>query len=568
MKTPTPPLAVDQAMLDYFLYIAPNYPVLHRLTVIQSIHDKSMFAPLWLAIHALAARFNAHSPASSSTYKLTERHSDKTQSGSALSMSPRRDIGGGYDKSSPNIFYPSRNKSGELFAEKAEILLSQHTSDSIPSSTDSYFSNKYSNQSLHVTSLSTPLPLSTSPHQSSSPLSHGYHHSHNRLNTATSPLYHQPSTGSSVSGNTSFSLSTQSAPTTNISRADKSNDDGIFGKQGYNMEISQTYLLLCIFYLGDNSLDRAIHSLSNAIQSLQLLGTHLMDDQAHTQDINGVFHSRLANIQRRRAKYPVASSAYDEELFRQDSELMMEARQQWVQEETLRRLWWIGYSLDRYICLLTGIPRFISNHIFRVRLPGNDIEWDYMPAQLQGASYNSDHHKHPLPSPARMTSNNSNARKGHHSGGSHSSYGSFNASGATTTNANRSPLSHTANNSVLILPRINIEPNDHQSPVSNSPRQMVRSFREAVLHSSLSKQSQNDIPPSGSQNPNLLRLSIAFVGLNDGIIELAKDVRAMVCPPILDGCEMAEFIIDGFKGYASRQRFRKSRSTKQPNWYN
>ncbi|KAJ2442614.1 hypothetical protein GGF42_006895, partial [Coemansia sp. RSA 2424] len=52
MLLPTPPLGVDQAVLDLFEHVAPALPIVHRQTLVQRIRDRSLTLPLWLAIHA------------------------------------------------------------------------------------------------------------------------------------------------------------------------------------------------------------------------------------------------------------------------------------------------------------------------------------------------------------------------------------------------------------------------------------------------------------------------------------------------------------------------------------
>ncbi|KAJ1670516.1 hypothetical protein EV182_008155, partial [Spiromyces aspiralis] len=88
---------------------------------------------------------------------------------------------------------------------------------------------------------------------------------------------------------------------------------------------------------------------------------------------------------------------------------------------------------------------------------------------------------------------------------------------------------------VPILPRL-------PSTASSPARQMVMSFREAVNDSSLSRRPQNDIPSSGSEDPSILRLSIALAALNDGIIELAEDIRGLGYAPAT-GIDIAECIL-------------------------
>ncbi|KAJ2581063.1 hypothetical protein EV177_010496, partial [Coemansia sp. RSA 1804] len=55
-------------------------------------------------------------------------------------------------------------------------------------------------------------------------------------------------------------------------------------------------------------------------------------------------------------------------------------RREWIEFETLRRLWWSMFILDRMYYTCAGVPRIVLISSFRVRLPCSDIEWDSMHA--------------------------------------------------------------------------------------------------------------------------------------------------------------------------------------------
>ncbi|KAJ2382520.1 hypothetical protein H4S02_005708 [Coemansia sp. RSA 2611] len=67
---------------------------------------------------------------------------------------------------------------------------------------------------------------------------------------------------------------------------------------------------------------------------------------------------------------------------------------------------------------------------------------------------------------------------------------------------------------------------------------MVRTFREAVMHTSLSEQAANEIAATPSTDPNIYRYTAALAGLIDSIMDFGEDIRALATPPMMEGTEI------------------------------
>ncbi|KAJ2232964.1 hypothetical protein IWW45_004567 [Coemansia sp. RSA 485] len=373
MLQPTPPLGVDQAVLDLFEYVAPSFPIIHRHTLVQKIRERSLSLPLWLAIHAVASRFEPHYGA---------RHA-------------------------PPLGPPG---SGAGYAEKAHAML--------------------------VNRFGVRAPRSAGPRS-------------------------------------------ERMPDTDATRRE-------------TIELLQAHVLLSIFYAGSGELDLAAEIHAAAVRSAQRAGVAMIDDPLRLQDFSGIFSPNAAAAQRRRAQAWLPPLGADANADAGTSSWaappplpggpndvdMMDAggaatsadlRRTWIEFETLRRLWWAMFVMDRMLHVAAGCPRMVAVGSFRVRLPCSDLEWDAMHAQ---------------PTTASPT-----------------------AAGSAASSAPPAGL-------------------------------MVRTFREAVMHTSLSEQAANEISATPSSDPDVFRHAAALAGLFDCVIDLADDIRALAAPPLLEGSEI------------------------------
>ncbi|KAJ1672734.1 hypothetical protein EV182_006602, partial [Spiromyces aspiralis] len=168
----------------------------------------------------------------------------------------------------------------------------------------------------------------------------------------------------------------------------------------HETELIQTYLLLAIFYFGNSQHRKATRSFTSAIRLMQCLGIDSMDDgpewsgvswwarrwRRRRQQCRSAACSPPGQISYNgqyipiRSRHPNTIPPNEEGIICRDAGLLADIRRQWVFAETLRRLWWVGYSLDQAMHVITGTPRLLSANKFRVRLPESDIEWDRMPA--------------------------------------------------------------------------------------------------------------------------------------------------------------------------------------------
>ncbi|KAJ2315078.1 hypothetical protein H4R23_001905, partial [Coemansia sp. Cherry 401B] len=211
------------------------------------------------------------------------------------------------------------------------------------------------------------------------------------------------------------------------------------------------------------------------------MGVHLIDDPAKLQDASGIFNPAVAQHQRKRAQSRVSSTsvpAHSEphDIDIEDGRRLSSAaaqsadlRSEWIECETLRRLWWSMFILDRMYCMCAGCPRMVHVSSFRVRLPCSDLEWDSMRAQPTAASPT--------------------------------------VTAAMAGGGQRSGL-------------------------------MVRTFREAVMHTSTSEQAANEIAATPSADPDVFRYFAALAGIVDSVMDFGDDIRALATPPILDGTEI------------------------------
>ncbi|KAJ1996378.1 hypothetical protein GGI25_000442 [Coemansia spiralis] len=415
MMHPPPPLAVDQAVLDLFEYVIPNFPIVHRQTLVQHIRDRSMTLPLWLAIHAVSARFEAHHGGKSSFH-----HHHHHNAGASHGSSHR------YGSSRP----------GASYAEKAHTILVNR------------FGQRHSR------------PVSARNERS-------------RMAVSRDSTY------------------------------DFDDVDKDMSRREV-IELLQSLVLLSIYYSGNWELELAVETHAAAVRISQRMGVHLIDDPSKLQEANGIFNSCAALNQRKRAQSigslsanaassatrwnssrppapgPLPGGPNGVEMYdpghshtsgntpENTNMAPADLRKNWIEFETLRRLWWAMFIMDRMYYLCAGSPRMIAISSFRVRLPCSDLEWDLMHTQQ------------------------------------------------TTT----SPTSATAKDS------------------SQLSGLMVRTFREAVMHTSLSEQAANEIAATPSTDPDIYRYFAALAGLVDSVVDLGDDIRALASPSMLEGTEI------------------------------
>ncbi|KAJ2551659.1 hypothetical protein EV175_003610, partial [Coemansia sp. RSA 1933] len=406
MLQPPPPLAVDQAVLDLFEHVIPNFPIAHRQTVVQHIRDRSMPLPLWLAIHAVSARF------------------ESIHSGRAMHYHGHRNSGG--------------SKSGAAYAEKARAMLV------------------------------------------------------NRFGQRQSRL-------SQSRGD----RSRMAAPQGLVHDLDEA--DSRLSRREV-VELLQSFILLSIYYSGSWELELAVEMHASAVRIAQRMGVHLLDDLTKLPEPNGIFNTGAALHQRKRAESPghISSGSLADpstrwsmsdppplpggpndvdmhdvsELYPNEgaqtasaAPVSAELRQNQIEFETLRRLWWSMFILDRMYFTCAGVPRVIPISGFRVRLPCSDLDWDSM--------------SHACPSATSPTSAGNTAAES-----------------------------------------------------SQSSRLMVRTFREAVMHTSLTEQTANEIAATPSKDPEVFRYFAALAGLVDSVVDLGDDIRTLVSPSIVEGTDI------------------------------
>ncbi|KAJ2080204.1 hypothetical protein H4R24_003254 [Coemansia sp. RSA 988] len=240
------------------------------------------------------------------------------------------------------------------------------------------------------------------------------------------------------------------------------------------IELLQALVLLSIYYSGSGDMELATETHAAAVRIAQRMGVHLMDDCAVLQDASAIFNPAAAQRQRRRARSKPSPSTNDvgadtlHSARPASNPVAADLRQDWIELETLRRLWWSMFVLDRMFNLCAGCPRMLHASSFRVRLPCNDLEWDAMHAQPTTAS---------PPTPAASSS-------------------------------------------------------------SQPSGLMVRTFREAVMHTSLSEQAAGEIAATPSADPNAYRHVAALAGLIDSLVDLGDDIRALASAPMLEGAEI------------------------------
>ncbi|KAJ2879984.1 hypothetical protein FB639_002945, partial [Coemansia asiatica] len=428
MLLPTPPLGVDQAVLDLFEYVAPSFPIIHRQTLVQKIRERSLSLPLWLAIHAVSSRFEPHyggrhvqphHPAPTSPHGSTHRSSSSSSSAA---------MGAGY-------------------AEKAHAMLVNRFGYRPPRATWS------------------------------------------RSERGRVGIY-------------------RDAPH-DAAGADKD------PTRREIIELLQSHVLLSVFYAGNSEMELAAEIHAAAVKIAQRMGVNMIDDPVKLQDFSGIFNPSAAANQRRRAQDwlsapdaamntstgfgsgpgarsqwheagppPLpggpddvemhdAGSSHPDSLARPAAAVgasnSADLRRTWIEFETLRRLWWAMFVLDRMLHVTAGCPRMIQVGSFRVRLPCSDLEWDSMHAQPTTAS----------PKNAMADANS-----------------------------------------------------------AQPAGLMVRTFREAVMHTSLSEQAANEISPTPSIDPDAYRYTAALAGLFDSVIDFGDDIRALAAPPLLEGTEI------------------------------
>ncbi|KAJ2843600.1 hypothetical protein IWW36_005504, partial [Coemansia brasiliensis] len=305
MLVPTPPLCVDQAVLHLFEFIMPNFPIIHRQTLEHHIRDRSLMLPLWLAIHAVSARF-ALQPGS-----RPQPHHPSQSSGPASA---------GYK--------PDSSVLGAGYAEKAHAMLVNrvgHRQNRLPWS-------RYERE---------------------------------RVATAHDPMLE-------------------------LGGVDKDMP------QREVIELLQSLILLSIYYAGNWELELAVETHAAAVRIAQRLGVHLIDDPVKLQDASGMFNPAVALHQRRRAQSRDSMASVPGGLNDMEADDVgrkystsshsIDMRKRLIECETLRRLWWSMFILDRMYCLCAGSPRMVHVCSFRVRLPCSDLVWDSMHIQPTMAS--------------------------------------------------------------------------------------------------------------------------------------------------------------------------------------
>ncbi|KAJ1964072.1 hypothetical protein GGI12_001663 [Dipsacomyces acuminosporus] len=417
MMLPTPPLGVDQAVLDLFEYIIPGFPIVHRQTLVQNIRDRSLTLPLWLAIHAVSARFESDNGSQQLRCQNQHQHHQRQHAFGAQKFSSSM-LGAGY-------------------AEKAHAMLV----------------NRFGHRQPR-------------------------------------PQWSRNERGRMV-----------------VTR-DAESDVGGLGMDMSRrelIELLQSHILLSIYYAGNWELDLAVETHAAAVRIAQRMGVHLIDDPSKLQDISGIFNPSAAVHQRKRALSwtpptngsssrwrsmhaaegngppPLPGGPNDIEMHENGNSSSHEGspsantlapadlRKQWIEFETLRRLWWSMYILDRMYYLSAGSPRMILISGFKVRLPCSDLEWDSIHAQPASTSPN--------------------------------------ASAAMPDTSQPAGL-------------------------------MVRTFREAVMHTSMPEKANSEIAATPSKDPNIYRYFAALAGLIDSVVDFGEDIRALVSPPLMEGTEL------------------------------
>ncbi|KAJ2862447.1 hypothetical protein GGH94_004273 [Coemansia aciculifera] len=407
MLLPTPPLGVDQAVLDLFEYITPGFPIVHRQTLVQNIRDRSLTLPLWLAIHAVSARFETH------------------HGGRALGQNPQHPLP---PSTQQRLSGPAL---GAGYAEKTHAMLV----------------NRFGHRQPR-------------------------------------PVWGRNERGRMVVGRDP-ALEHGEAAGSDLSRREV-------------VELLQTHILLSIYYAGNWELELAVETHAAAVRIAQRMGVHLIDDPSRLPDASGIFNPTAAQHQRKRAQdwsSPACGPSYSSSRWQanagsqqplpggpndievsnghlNDSSASADIRKNWIEYETLRRIWWSMFILDRTYYMCAGSPRMIHISGFRVRLPCNDLEWDSMHAQP--------------------------------------------TSGSPTAAAS------------LTMPDSGQQPSGL----------MVRTFREAVMHTSLSEQAANEIAATPSADPHIYRYAAALAGLIDSIMDFGEDIRALATPPLMEGTEI------------------------------
>ncbi|KAJ2167022.1 hypothetical protein GGF45_005720, partial [Coemansia sp. RSA 551] len=245
------------------------------------------------------------------------------------------------------------------------------------------------------------------------------------------------------------------------------------------IELLQSLILLSIYYAGGWELELAVETHAAAVRIAQRMGVHLIDDPSKLQDASGIFNPAAAQHQRKRAqsRMPAATISMPggpSDMENDESVLVgshtADQRNEWIECETLRRLWWSMFILDRMYCMCAGSPRMLHMSSFRVRLPCSDLEWDAMHARPSTAS----------PDTAASVTSGSGQQQG----------------------------------------------------------LMVRTFREAVMHTSLSEQATAEIAATPSADPDVYRYFAALAGIMDSVMDFGDDIRALATPPLLDGTEI------------------------------
>ncbi|KAJ1734991.1 hypothetical protein LPJ61_000778, partial [Coemansia biformis] len=362
---PTPLLAVDQAVLDLFEHVTPSLPIIHRQTLVQSIRDRSLTLPLWLAIHAVSARFEAH-------------HGGKYAHAQHPAILGHR---------------PGCTAAGAGYAEKAHALLTRR--------------------------LGRPMPLAWARCE------------HGRNSVAHDRSREPDEPGSGIS-------------------------------QREAIEQLQSLMLLSIHYAGNSEPELAAEAHAAAVRFAQRMGVHRLDDLSTLQGTSSMASPTAA--QRHHQNTRAAAAWGTAPPPGAPSSTAADLRRDCIELETLRRLWWSMFILDRAYCVSTGCPRMIHVSSFRVRLPCSDLEWDAMHAQ--------------------PTAGVCAARSSQPAG------------------------------------------------------LMLRTFGEAVMHTSLAEQATNEIAATPSADPDIYRYAAALAGLIDSVLDLEDDVRALTTAPIQEGTDI------------------------------
>ncbi|KAJ2825709.1 hypothetical protein IWW50_002727, partial [Coemansia erecta] len=395
MVPPTPPLRVDTAVLNLFEFVMPCYPIVHRQTLARHIRDRSLTLPLWLAIHAVSARFDPqHNSRSYTQHNFGHDHAQMP--GTA-----------------PAGYKPSSSVLGAGYAEKAHAMLV----------------NRVGHRQLR--------PIWA-------------RNERGRVSAAREPMHEPGEVGCDL-------------PRREL------------------IELLQSLILLSIYYAGEWELELAVETHAAAVRIAQRMGVHLIDDPTKLQDASGIFNPAVAQHQRKRAQSrapaalslaPGGPSDMEADDTSWTSSHAADLRNEWVECETLRRLWWSMFILDRMYCMCAGCPRMLHISSFRVRLPCSDLEWDSAHAQPAAASPNTA------------------------------------ATAAATSGSGQ------------------------------QQRLMVRTFREAVMHTSMPEQPTHEIAATPSADPDVYRYFAALAGIMDSVMDFGDDIRALATPPILEGTEL------------------------------